>query len=521
MTITTVKLARAVAQAYARPLGLPLMVAALLLAAPARADWTFVPTVDLRQTYTDNVALQRDGLEKSQFVTELTPGFRLKHAGPRLVVNAGYQLHYYAMQDRDISGTNRSSRNLSADAHAKLVEDLLYLDAIAGMSQQNVSPYAQTPNNGFASTNRTEVKTWRLSPYLVHRFGSSATAELRYARDSVDAGTSGLGNTEADSLMLKLDSGAAFRTLGWGLQLSEQKIADDVADDTSIKAANANLRYRIAPTLNLTAGLGYDKYDYQALGGATGGKAWDTGFAWTPTPRTSLTASLGRRYYGPSRSLKALHRSRHTAWSINYDDAVTSTRANFLLPASIDTAALLDNLFRSMFPDPVERQRAVAAYIISANLPPSLAENINYFSNRYSLQKQLRASVAFRQGRTSVLYSLYRVRRDALSMRATDSELLGSTLNTINDRTEQQGFSATLDYRLSPRTQLNLSSEISDNASLVNELKSRSTSVRFSARHQLRAKLSGTVELRRIHGAVLAGQPYTEHAVAASLSMQL
>jgi uncharacterized protein (PEP-CTERM system associated) len=522
MTITTAKLARAVAQAYARPLAVPLALAALLLAPSARAAWTFVPSLDLRETYTDNVALQTSENARGQFVTEVTPGFLLKHKGPNLTVNANYQLQYFLMQDHDVGGTNHSARRLQAEAHGKLIEDLLYVDGNASRGQQNISPFGQNiGGNDYASANRTEVQTWRISPYLVHRFGSTATAELRYARDSVDAGRTGLGNTEGNSLSMNLNSGAAFHKLGWGLQLSEQKIDDSIANDTTIKTANGTLRYKVVPTLDLTAGIGYDSYDYQALGGATSGKAWNAGFAWNPTRRSSLTASLGHRYFGPSRVIKALHRSRHTTWSINYDDSVTTTRANFLLPSAIDTASLLDGLFTPSFPDPVERQRAVEAYILSTGLPPSLANNINYFSNRYSLQKALRASVAFREGRTSALFSVNRTRRDALSVRATDSELLGSSLNTINDNTSQKGFTAQWDYRLSGRTTLNLVSDIYDNESLSTGLKARSSSVRFSAHHQLSAKMTATLEVRRIEGAILGGSPYTENAVSAALSMKL
>jgi uncharacterized protein (PEP-CTERM system associated) len=523
MTTTTAsQLARAVARAYARPLAMPLALAVLMVAPAARADWKFVPTLDLRETYTDNVALQDADRAQGQFVTELSPGFLLKHGGPRLTVNARYQLQYFATQDHDVSGTNKVARQLQAEARAKLIDDVLYLDANAARAQQNVSPFGQVVvNNNYASANRTEVATWRLSPYLVHRFGNTAKAELRYTRDSVDAGHTGLGSTDGNTLSFMLNSGTAYRKLGWGLQLSQQEINSDVANDSSIKTANGNLRYKIAPTLDLTAVLGYDKYDYQALGGVNGGRAWNAGFAWAPSHRTSLTATLGHRYYGPSRSLKALHRSRHTSWSINYDDSVSSTRANFLLPSAIDTADLLDGLFRAAYPDPVERQKAIEAYMLATHLPTSIANNINYFSNRYALQKQLRATVAYREGRTSALFSVYRVRRDALSVRETDSDLLGSSLNTINDNTSLKGFTAQWDYRLTGRTNLSLVSDIMDNASLSTGLKARSSSVRFGVRHQLRAKMAATIDVRRIEGAVLAGRPYIENALSASLHMQL
>lgn len=522
MTITTAKLARAVAQAYARPLAVPLTLAALLLAPPARADWTVTPTADLRETYTDNVALQDDAHAHGEFVTEITPGLLVQHKGPRLTLDAKYKLQYFALQHHDVSGTNRSAQQLQADAHAKLIEDVLFVDASAARGQQNISPFGQlVVDNNYASANRAEVKSWRISPYMLQRFGSDATAELRYARDAVDTGRTGLGNTDGDTLSLKLNSGTAFRTTGWGLQLSEQHINSNIANDSTVKTANANLRYKIAPTLDLTAGAGYDSYDYQSLGGATSGGAWNAGFAWNPSHRTSLSASLGHRYFGPSRILKALHRSRHTVWNIDYNDSVTTTRANFLLPSAVDTAALLDGLFTPSYPDPVERQRAIDAYIQSTGLPPSLADNVNYFSNRYSLQKQFRASVGFSEGRTSAMFSIFHVRRDALSVRESDSALLGSSLNTINDNTTQKGFSATWDYRVNGRTNLSLISDITDNTSRSSGLKARSSAVRFALHHQLAAKMQGTLEVRRVNGALLAGSPYTENAVAASLNMKL
>ena len=519
------KLARVLATAWTRPLAVPLALAGLLAAPAARADWKFVPTLDLRETYTDNVALRADNDKQGQFVTEITPGFSLRHKGPRLNLNAAYQLQYFALQERDVSGTNRTARNGQAGLRAKLIDDFFYLDASGSISHQGISPFGQQvyESNNYVADNRAQVKAWRISPYLVHRFGNAANAELRYTHDKVDAGRVGLGNTDGDTVQLSLNSGTAFRTLGWSVQLSDQEIRDKLAADSSIQSATATMRYRVAPTLNLTTTLGYDKYDYQSLGGATGGQAWNAGLVWTPSLRTSVQATVGHRYYGPSRTLAALHRSRHTVWSINYDDAVTSTRANFLLPATIDTAGMLDRLFTPTYTDPAERARAVEAYIRSAGLPASLANNVNFFSNRYVLQKQLRASVAFKQGRTSAVFALYRVRRNALSVRESDTPIPGANAASVNDDTTQTGFNASLNYQLTPRTYFNLISDIGRSESLTTGDKARTSSVRFSMRHQLRARLTGALELRHIAGntAFISGHPYTENAVAASISMQL
>ena len=521
MIITTAKNARAVAQAWARPIGAPLAIAALLLAPAARADWKFTPTLDLRQTYSDNVGLQSDANARNQLITTIAPGLRVRHNGPRLVLNGRFEYEYFHMTDKDIPGTTRNARYLNADAKARLIDDLFYVDASADIRRRAISSFGPISNNAFYTANQAEIKSWSVSPYLVHRFGATANTELRYTRDSVDGGASQYGSSASDSIALRLDSGPAFNNLAWGLALSHQKIDYALTNDSAIKTANANLRYIVTPRFSLTTGIGYDDFDYQSLGRATRGQAWNAGFIYTPSRRTSLTASIGHRYFGPSRVLKALHRSRYTAWSISYDDSVATTRDNFLRSSAVNTGDLLDGFFATEYPDPQARARAIEAYILATGLPPTVGNDVNYLTNRFSLQKQLRASMAYKQSRTGATVSLFRVRREALSVREMDSALLGNALDTLNDNVDQKGINASADYRLTARTRLNLAAEISHSASLVDDRRARNNSLSFSARHQLRARMSGTVELRRVQGSVLGGQKYTENSVSAILSMQL
>lgn len=562
MTITTAKLARAVARAYGRPLALPLALGALLLAPGARADaeppatapaegmpapWTpnqtlatpeaaptvakpppevprtFMPTFDVRETWSDNVALRPEGTERGSLITELVPGFRVRHKSGRVVLNGQFDYHLFKMTN-DVPGTRNSSRLLRADGKAVLVEDLLYLDGNAGIQNQAISAFAQDTNgNNYATANNTEVRSWRLSPYLTHRFGSVATGELRYAHDSVQTGRAGFGNSTGNSYALRLNSGRHYRDLGWSVALNRQDIDDAVRNDSTSKTANLNLSYKLSRTFNLLGGVGYDSYDYQSLGGASAGKSWNAGFGWNPGARTSVQMTTGHRYYGPSRTLSAMHRSRHTVWSVKYDDTVSTTRANFLIPSAVDTAALLDGLFLPNFPDPVERARAVETYIRQNNLPPSLSNNINYFSNRYMLQKQLRASMAYRGAKSGAVLSVFSLRRDALSVRESDSILLGSNTETVNDNVKQQGIEATLSYRLSARTDLSLIANASDNTSLTTGFKFRNNVMRLTAHHQLSARMAGSLELRHLKGntGFAVASPYAENAVAATLSMQL
>lgn len=506
------------------PLAAPVAMLALLLAPAAQAQWKVVPAVDLRETYSDNVRLEPDATKRSQFISELAPSLSIANDSPRLKLHANAISRLYAYSEH-LDGTNSSASELHGDARAKLIGDLLYLDGAASISQQAISAFGPqvTSNNGYSSANRTKVSTWRISPSLRHRFGAAAQGELRYTRDSVKSGNALLGDSTSNTLAALLSSGPAFHAIGWDLQASRQDLDDSLARKFHIVNSNATLRYRATQSLNLNASAGYDKYDYPKPGGSNAGKSYSLGFTWTPSLRTSIQASAGHRYYGPSYLLALSHRSRGTVWSINYNDAVTTTRDQLLVPAAVNAIDVLDRLFAASIPDPEARRQAVEAYIRANGLPPSLAHNINYFSNRFILQRQLQATVAFNTARTTSVVALNASKRIAQSSAQAESPLPGSVSTTQNDDIKQVGASLLMSYRLSPRSATSFSLIDSRSESLTTGIKSNQTSVSLSMNSQFQRKLKGTVELHHTQGnvTVVGGRTFRENAVSASLSYQL
>ncbi len=550
MTITTAKLSLAVRQAWTRPLALPLALSALLAAASAQAidldidldqvkktvdgldytkpsanAWRIVPIFDLRQIYTDNVSLQPSATAHGQFLTEFAPGALVTHQSRRLKVDGMLQWRLYA-NTNDKYATRRSSNQLRGSARGELVDDMVFVDASANFFQQSISPFGPlVSDNDYASTNRADVKTWQISPYVLNRYGRVATSELRYRHDSVDAGSSGLNSTVGDTLSLRVNSGTAWDDLGWGISASQQHINDKRSNDSTIKTASVNLSYQLLDTFSLTAAAVHDDYDYEAIGGANGGSGWSAGFRWTPSRRTFVDASWGQRYYGPSRALKALHRTRRTAWDISYDDAVVTSRSKFLLPTGVvipgelpgdpTSADLGSGLFRPDIIVPMPGN--------PTGVPVGPGNNINFFSNRYSLQKQARAGVALRGARSSAVLGVFKLRREALSVRAVDEDLLGSPVDAVNDNISQAGLNVMLTYNITPRSIVSLKADAADNKSLTTGFKARSNAIRLTLRHQLGRNIAASGELRRVSGAtgLTSGPRYTENALSVSLNMQL
>jgi len=496
-------------------------LATLLVAPGARADWVIAPSVTARETWTDNASLtsQKAG---SQWVTEVSPGLRVTNRTPRLEASLDYRLNALNYSGERPTGTDRVTQQLSGAMRAKVVPDTFFVDADYHISLQPVSAFGPQTQNDYTTTNRQEVRSWRVNPVFMHQFGAFATAQASYTRDSVDGGNIGLGSSEGDSLLLSLTSGASFQKVTWGMSASSQNVDTAALPQTHNRTVNANLGWSLTRQLRWTLSGGYDRYTYEALSDKTQGANWSTGLSWTPSARTTIEGTLGRRYYGDSYSFRLMHRSRRTVWNVTYGDDVTSTRSQFLLPSTVDTAALLNQMFMANYPDPLQRALIVAAYMAATGLPPSLPNSVNYFSNRYVLQKQFNASVALRASRSTAVLSVYRTRREALTQGTADSPLLGSNNFSLNDNVSQAGGSASLNYQVSGRTQLSLSSAFMRAESLSLDLRSRSRTTSASASHQFGRNTHGSLSVRRTNGnAGLSATPYTENSVSAQLTFQL
>ncbi|MBY0238431.1 MAG: TIGR03016 family PEP-CTERM system-associated outer membrane protein [Burkholderiaceae bacterium] len=517
MTITMANLHR-------RPVAAAVALALLSLAPACRADWKFTPQVEVRETYTDNVALRADG--EANWVTELAPSLRIAHTGPSLQLDANYSRRIYEYSNKNTNGTRGATQDLSANAKAKVINELLFIDANASIGQRDASafgPLSQTNGNGFATANSNEVKTARVSPYLKQRYGSYANAELRYTYDRVTSSAAGLNNTTGNTLSLNVASGAAFRLLGWSVQANQSKqkgVATTTAGGESDSSNYAlNLRWAATDQFSLTALGGYDSYDYQSLGGSNGGQAWQLGVDWQPSARTRLQASAGKRYYGNTYSLQAQHRARQSVWTVSYNDSVTSTRQQFLLPSTVDTFSLIDRLFTATIPDADARRQAVAAYIQATGLPASLANNINYFSNRYYLQKQFQAAVAFNGPLTTTVLTVQDMRRNGLSSTDVDGGLLGNTSTRLNDNTHQTGGNVTWNWRLSTRTGVVATADLTRIRSNSANVSTTNRGLRVGLSHQLPQQMRAVVDVRRLSGGQGVAK-YTENAIAASISKQ-
>ncbi|MFZ6748719.1 TIGR03016 family PEP-CTERM system-associated outer membrane protein [Undibacterium sp. Ren11W] len=456
------------------------------------ADWKFVPTLDFTETFSDNYKLTKTGTEENAFITQIIPGILINATGHRLKFQTTYHL-----QNTHYSGSNNDSKTdhlLSANANAVLSDDLFFLDANANITQQNLSPFGQVTNNNINLTNnQTEVRTYSVSPYFRRKFDNNFIAELRYTRDSVSSDTQLYSNSKGDSFRANINSGSAFKSVKWGVNYNRQEIDFEKQIPLNTTMTTVNFDYAISSLVKLTSTYGYENNSYFYQGSQASGYFGTLGFAWTPSERTNIMFNTGHRFYGKTNALTISQRARLSVWSLGYNEDVTTTRAEFLIPAGNNTSGFLNQLWQTSIPDPIQRQKVVDSFIRDSALPSSLSQPINTFTNQVFLQKTLLASVAMTGVQNTAILSFFDSSRDPLSKTA-NSTPLPLTQGIVN----QTGMNALWHVQFSPRTNANLNFGYTKSEDLLTGIKDTFKTLRLSLSRQLQPKLNAMLEARHV-----------------------
>ncbi|RFP19501.1 TIGR03016 family PEP-CTERM system-associated outer membrane protein [Duganella sp. BJB475] len=497
------------------PRGAPYQLSMLvLLSLPAcaiPAEWTVTPSVRLRESYSDNMNLAPPAQARGEFTTEVSPGIAVSTSGPRFKLSLDYSLQKIAYTHQ----ADRTTQQLDASGHADVLREWLYLDARSSISQQNISAFGpQLLDPAQVTGNNSTVRATSVSPYLKHYFHGLATAQLRYDYQRVSSGR--LLNVHSDDTSLQLTGDNGGQGWNWDLRANRKNIDDSTLPKVTMSDVALTLSYPVNSRLSLFATDGYEKNDYHSSGAQPQGRHWSLGGTWTPSPRTKLAVSVGRRYFGNTYSLDAEYRLRSMYWTLNYNEDITTTHGEFLSIPPTGLGDFLYQLWATRIPDPQTRLQTVKLFLlVSQILGPN--GNVNFFSHRYYLQKDLKLATVYSGPRSALAFSLSSSRRTAQTSNAIDSPLLGPDQLALEDRTRQNTAQAGWNYRMSPRSNLTVATSLSRAESLSTGRTDHNGALTVSLNHQLQPKVSASIDLRHVRHSSNAGGNYRENGIGAAL----
>ena len=475
-------------------------------AVPRTGTW-IEPRVTTGVTLTNNGPLVPNDPPSEQ-ILEVTPGIRVVLNGPRAKGFLDYSLSalYHA---QGTSGDNFRNA-LNADMTFEAVDNRLFIDASGIISDEVISAYG-TQSFGRVDANRSETKSFRVSPYVRGMLGSMAEYELRYSLETLQTDTIFRSDITAQDLALSLRSDISGRRFGWLADASVQEADYSLDRRTRSNLVRGGLLYAASPQLLLTLLAGRESNDIitpTRESYSTTGLNLD----WRPSNRTRLQVGVERRYFGTGHNVSLEHRSGRTVWRFVDARDVADSPLDAQTASLGSVYSLLDNLYATQEPDPVRRAQLVEAELLRLGLPANANGLQGVLASTATLDRAQQLSVALVGMRDVVTVALTR----------SSSRRLGTGLNVGDDLDNgnvirQQAWSVNYSHRLTPITTYNAGVTWQKYDGLVAGETNRLTSIALGMTTRISLRTSATLQLlRALYDR--AGGSYRETAVSALIT---
>lgn len=270
-------------------------------------------------SYSDNINLLPEPFDQGSFVASTTASGSGIYAGRRFtgIVSGDLNLAYIENQNdvvinQDVSGLGTFTA----------VDNLAYIDVAASSTRQLLGDNARFSQNiNAARTERVNVNSFSVSPYLYREFEDDSEAQLRYRFSRVFVGDQDNGNnqlflndSQSQELQATWQSGRRFEKLTVGLTAYGVRTEEDgsnlidpttnqsLADFTFEQGTlSSDLEYAFSRRFSLIGAVGYDQIRTNAPDvfipqDELSGVFWRAGFRARPGRRTDIRLAYGRRF---------------------------------------------------------------------------------------------------------------------------------------------------------------------------------------------------------------------------------
>lgn len=485
--------------------------ACLLAGIEARAQTAggrFVPTFSASTTYRDVRGAASSGFERG-FETSLSPGFTWARSAGRLQGTVNYHLdaRLYSKREPDHEYLNSLAGTLRAEA----IDNWLFMDALASISQEAISPYGQ-PVTGSSLTgneNRTEVRSLTLSPYIRGALPGIANYEARWQSVRRDGGRAVDADADTDAAIVSLSAPFAGTVFGWSASALHQNTsfgsgAESQSDRVSLgltAAVDVDLRLGVTAGRESTNVVGGARRDYDN---------WGVNLRWTPTPRTSVALSKERRYFGDAKSIVLSHRLRRS--TLTYSDVrdATSGADPFGTGQPVTLYNLYSSLFAAQQPDPVLRDLLVRELLRAIGQEPGTYVSGGLLNTAVTLQRRQDLALAVQWVRTSLTVQAFQ--SESRQLQDADTVLIAGPVKL-------SGYTASVAYRLTPQVSISLIASQQCTRSSDQRPATDQLSTSLSLHNQLGPSIGTVLSVRHTKTEGLAS-PSRETATTASLNLR-
>lgn len=412
---------------------------------------TFVPSLTLTETWSDNINLAPSETARSDLVTQITPALSFTGKGNRASFNGTVSVPVVRYL-RTGSYNDNYYPLANVLGRVEAVEDFFFVEGLISVTQPFLTPFGAQPNDFTTDTrNRYTSSLYRISPFI--RGDNPNTVKYQLRNDSSWANLNGgpieLNNSYTSQWTGYIDT--PVTPLGWHADIDLVRVKFKDQDSQQTNVARFGPRYAYDPVTHLAAHVGYEDNRYPFSDYA--GTVYGVGLEWRPSERTKVVANWEHRFFGSSYIFTFDHRTPLSVWNVSASRLITSYPQQLaVLPTGANVPGLLNDLFLSRIPDPAQRQQAVNAIIDKGSLPSELNTPVNLYTQQITLNQRLSATMGLLGARNSMFVTLFRYATEPI----TDSGSVLPPAFALGNNNTQLGLNFVWSHSLTPLTALNL-----------------------------------------------------------------
>ena len=476
--------------------------------------WAVAPKLTLTQSYSDNVTRNPASSAEDGWISEAAPGVRIAHSGTRLNLNIDYELHQFFYINR--TQLNSTQNRLNSNARVEAIDDWLFIDALANVSQQNRSAFGASVADFFgASANRIETTTYQVAPNIRGRLSNLAIYQLRLNATQSHSADPALPDTDTTELAGQIRNNPSSGRIGWAVDGSSLVVRNDVVGKQENSRVRGSIIAEIDPQLRLTIMAGRELTDY-ATPTTTSTNTSGAGLEWSPTLRTKIAGVYERRFFGNGHLFLFNHRTPLTAWRISSSRDVTVFPGQLAGAQRGSIHDLLNDLLTSTIPDRVERNAAIERRLQVSGISASAPLGRGFLSGRPILNRNHEASFALLGAKNTATFTVFQNAQRKLGAIQDNRDSFA-----LSNNIRQQGFNVNWSRKLSTVTSLALiASSLRSKALDSANLESKQYSWSLFLTSQLGPVTKASVGVRRVkfESSIEAG--YAEHILFGSLEVR-
>lgn len=404
-------------------------------------SYHLVPTFNASAQLID--VRSRNGASRpAELVLQVGPGLQLSKQSGRIQGTLDYQLlgNVYSSQ----SDRNRLENTLAASGRAEAVPGWMYVDARANLGKQSVSPLGQqTASSSLAfNGNQQDVLNLQVSPYVRGELLGFADYELRLRAGATEVRGTTVGDSNTVGTSLSLSSPRRGTVLAWGLSATQDRVDFKGGRTTDNYRVTASVSATPDPDLTVIARAGQESTNVGALERRSYDN-WGGGLRWTPSPRTVVSLSGDRRYFGDSYQVALEHRLRRSTFRFTSTRDATSSGDTYGVGQPLTLFELYMRQYQSVEPDVGLRFIRVLELLRQTGQNPNTVVGGGFATSAVTLQRRDDLSYTFIAPRSTLTLRAYSGTTEIL-----DNVSAQRGIGFI----KQRGLEASVSHRLTPIT---------------------------------------------------------------------